>query len=351
MSSPMDDGVSVCERAEQTGGIANAETGLEQMRFYVRVHERDAEEIFNRLVQAVLSPRFDHDFYYRERDVVLRELAGTSADPCEAVQDGILAALFAGHALGRPVGGVAAEVATLEPDRVAGEYADRFLRRPMCAVVVGPEIPRLNPSTAAIEPADDRAADAPEPLPEMARQEPHWPDEYAWACLGARSPRSTDPSQPAYRVLAELCGPGACSPLYRRIRNELGLAYEFDAWDRGYTEAGAWRLLAGVDAGTGPKIIELVLGLLTEFAVSGPTADDLAAAKRQIEMKLLMAAEDPLEYAKSVAGDGRWVSAAWSGDDELNEVMAVTPRHVAEAAEAVRASHVVVVRASAGGGS
>jgi predicted Zn-dependent peptidase len=349
MSSPMSDGASVCERVEQAGGTANADTGLEQMRFYVRVHERDAEEAVNHLTRAVLSPRFDHRGYGREREVVLRELAGTSADPCEAVQDDILAALFAGHPLGRPVGGVAAEVAALTPERVAREHADRFLCRPVSAVIVGPEIPRPEYTVLSDVMAEDRAEDIPEPLPELVRQEVYWPDGYAWACLGARSPGFGDRSEPAYRVLAELCGRSACSLLYKKIRNELGLAYEFEAWNRGYLEAGAWRLLLGVDKGTGPKIMELVLGLLGELASAGPTGTDLAAAKRQTEMRLVTAAEDPLEYAKSIAGSGRWVSQAWSPEEELSEIMAVAPEHVAEAAQSVLDNHVIVVRPSADG--
>lgn len=348
MSSPMSDGVSVCERVEQAGGTANADTGLEQMRFYARVHERDAQEAVNHLARAVLAPRFGYRGYGHEREVVLRELASTSADPCEAVQDGILAALFAGHPLGRPVGGIAAEVAALTPDRVAREHADRFLRRPVSAVIVGPEIPGLDCAAITGVTARDGAGDVPEPLPELVRQEARWPEGYAWACLGARSPRSGDPSEPAYRVLAELCGQSACSLLYRKIRNESGLAYEFEAWNRGYREAGAWRLLLGVDAGAGPKIMELVLDLLRELASAGPTEADLAAAKRQIEMRLITAAEDPLEYAKSVAAAGRWVSPSWSPEEELSGIMAVAAGHVAEAARDVLDNHVAVVCPPAG---
>ena len=142
MSTPVAGLPSFSEHVERLGGYANAQTAPELMQFYAQVHADDADEIAELLHTAVLTPSFDAKLLDAERTVVLQELATGAADPADAVQDAILAELFAGHPLGRPVGGVPAELEAMTVDDVRREHTNTFLRSPMVLVVVGPRIPK-----------------------------------------------------------------------------------------------------------------------------------------------------------------------------------------------------------------
>ncbi|QTR02778.1 insulinase family protein, partial [Saccharothrix algeriensis] len=184
----------------------------------------------------------------------------------------------------------------------------------------------------------------PEPLPPTAHEDPRWPAGFAWVCLGARSPGAGDPRRPDYDVLAALLGSSPSSLLYRRLRDELGLGYAFEAWDRAYTEAGAWRVLVGVDEGDGTRVVDVVRGLLADLAERGPTEDDLGAAKRGLEVRTLVDTEDPLEAARSLGVRTRAGTAPWSPEALLAATRAVSADGVAEAARAVSADLITVVR-------
>jgi predicted Zn-dependent peptidase len=343
-SVPLPGGYSFCERVQQLGGQANAETGLEQMHFYARVGADDADEVAGLLCEAVLSAELSQASLDGEREVVLKELAGAAADPQDAAQDAILAALFPAHPLGRPVGGSKAEVRQVSLADIRRHRESEFLARAMTLVVVGPRaLGPVSRSLARNWPACSRRSDH-DPLGSVARVTPRWPDEFSWVCLGARSPALGEPGSAAYRVLAGLLGGSPASLLYRQLRGERGLAYEFHAWNRAYSESGAWRVLIGADQATGETVVEVVSTLLAEIAKDRPLARELHAAQREAEMELTFAIEDPMEFAQLIAEGTRSGTVTWSAEQELADLRAVSPEAVSLAAESVLAGLTTVVR-------
>ncbi|MFF2546254.1 M16 family metallopeptidase [Kitasatospora sp. NPDC058063] len=353
MSASVDGAASFTERVERLGGHANAETGMELMLFYARVHADDADEIAGDLLHAVLTPHWTVDGLWAERGVVLSELAAVEADHADVVQDRFLARLFAGHPLGLPVGGERGALEAFELPAVEEGHRSVFLASPMTLFVVGPRVPeRLaahavrvpghEPRLPAAAGAVPRPAQSPAPV-EAYRGAPRWPAQYAWAAIGARSVPTEDPARHAYDLLGQLMGGAASSLLYRRLRNDRGLAYMFQSWNRCYRETGAWRVLVGVDEGSGPAVLETVREVLAELAATGPTEDDLAAARRQARMGLIVSCEEPLEFVRMIAQQTAAGTLAWSAQDELAALDAVTAEDVRRAAAAVSAELVAVV--------
>ncbi|MFJ8962755.1 M16 family metallopeptidase [Lentzea sp. NPDC102401] len=348
MSVPAGGVPSFCEHVERLGGHANALTGPELMQFYAQVHADDADEIAELLLTAVLTPDIGAGHLDAERAVVLQELATGAADPADAVQDGFAAELFAGHELGRPVGGVPAELGAVTVEDVRREHAESFLSAPMTLVVVGPRVPK--PLIGApSEPPGTRLAARTAPVPVRQTAPPVWPagESLCWVCVGAPSPPAGHPDQPAFTVLAKLLGSSPSSLLYRALRGEEGLAYSFQAWNRGYSDTGLWRLLAGVDPGNAGRLLEVVRELLDGLASEGPSPDDLDAARRQATMSLVCDAEVPLEYANLIGARGYAGTVAWSVRDELACLAAVTTDDVRAAAARVAAGLRVSVRPEA----
>ncbi|MDX8050906.1 pitrilysin family protein [Lentzea sp. BCCO 10_0798] len=344
MSAPLD-GRSFSARTEWLGGSVNAHTGLEEQQFYARVRAEDADAVIALLLRAAFAPDLSDAAVTAESAVVLRELAASAADPNEVVQDAVLAALFHGHPLGRPVGGTPAGIRAANPDAVRAHHATRFLGAPAHLAVVGPHPPVLPRGGPAVTPLGSTAPHiTPEPLPPLVAGPVRWPEDFAWVCLGARSPGAGDPRRPGHDVLAALLGSSPSSLLYRRLREELGLGYAFEAWDRGYTEAGAWRVLAGAGEGDGAQVVDVVRDLLADLAGRGPADEDLDAARRGLQMRLLVDSEDPLEAARSLGVRTRAGTAPWSAEEQQAAIRAVTAEDVAAAARAVCAGLITVVR-------
>jgi predicted Zn-dependent peptidase len=343
MSAPVGVGGPLVQHIERLGGNANAETGLEQMLFYAQVAAEDAERTLDLLLRGVLTPEPDVATLDAERTAVLQELAAAEADPADVVQDAFLAALFPDHPLGRPVGGTVPEIRGLDVDTVLRRHRELFLASPMALAVVGPGIPRM-PADFSY---DGRAAPKPRPkipLGPVRAVEPTWPDEFGWVAVGGRSPGLDDAGRQCYTVLAKLMGADACSLLYRELRVSAGLAYSFQAWDRGYAEAGAWRVLIGVESGNGAKAVDVVVRELDKLATDGPTGADLDTARRRARMSLVLDAETPLEHARLLAHRALGRPTAWDMERELSLIADVTRDGIREAAAHLRSCLVTVVR-------
>jgi predicted Zn-dependent peptidase len=304
MSAPTASGEPLCQYVEGLGGAANAQTGLESMLFHVRVLADDADEVLDLLLKAVLRAQFDSAAFEAERSVVLRELSAAAADPMDEAQDAFLTALFPGHPLGRPVGGTEAEVTGLDLPAVVAGYHAVFDKAPFSLAVVGPRLPARLASSPTSPPADGLAAQPDSracPLEAVREDTVRWPGEFGWLAIGGRSaPRSATASY-AYELLAALLGGSPSSLMYRSLRDEHGLAYSFQAWNRGYLESGAWRVLIGTEPGSVTAVVGQVRALLSELAEHGPSPRDLEAAKRQAITRAAFDMEDPLEHAQTLA--------------------------------------------------
>jgi predicted Zn-dependent peptidase len=340
MSTPIDSGLSFSEQIERMGGQADAETGLEQMRFYARVHPEDGDKVARLLCRAVLNPAWVNADLDRERKVVIQELRAAQADPSDAVQDAILATIFPGHPLGRPVSGSEAEVERLSLEEIDHYFTSVVTARAMKMICVGPV-----GLTSGLE--DTKCVPTATPRVDLGRirwKEPAWPEEsFVWVCMGARSPAMGQPQTAAYRILATLLDSSSPSLLYRQLRNKSGLAYNFHAWDRGYTEAGAWRLLIGTESVNAPYVVRIVRNLLEELADSGPNLEDLGAAIRQAEMRLVFDAEDPLEHAKLIGDRVLAEGSPWILSQEIALLRAVSRDDVANAAKLVLDGLVIAI--------
>ncbi|MEV0266909.1 pitrilysin family protein [Streptomyces sp. NPDC050617] len=341
MAASTDGGTSFAEHVERLGGYANAETGLEQMLFYARVHADDADETSRKLLRAVLTPAWNGDLLRSERSVVLSELAAAEADDSDVVQDRFLSLLFAGHPLGRPVGGSCAEVEALELDAVTAGHRELFRSSPMTVFVTGPRVPAA--FTGAPAPAHDCTAPA-RPVPPTAdRAAPvTWPGKYAWAAIGSRSAGLADPDRHSFELLAHLLGGSPSSLLYRTLRSERGLAYMFQAWNRSYRETGAWRVLVGVEPGNGDAVVDTVRTVL-EQAAEGLAPEDFDAARRQARFSLIVGHEEPIEFVRGMAQRTCAGTRPWSLDGELAALDTVTPDAVGRAAAHVLGQLTVAV--------
>jgi predicted Zn-dependent peptidase len=341
---------SFCEAVERLGGYANAETGLEHMLYTAQVHADDTEAVLDLLCRAVLSPRVSAADLDRERAVVLQEIAAAKADPGDEAQEAFLAALLPGHPLGRPVAGTAEEIGALSLADIVSGHRDLFLPSNRALIVVGPRRPAgFVPGPPArwaggdaVPVAASKRADEPTP---------GWADEFSWVCLGARAAPFGDPKAPAFVVLQHLFGGSPSSLTYRRIRGEHGLAYAFQAWYRGYTEVGSWRLLMGVEPENGDEAVKLARELLEDVAREGPSVADLSAAVKQAQMSILLTMENPFEFAAEIAYRTRAGTLTWDPGVDVAALGEVTAERVAEAAATIRDGLLVTVRPSLDAGS
>lgn len=341
MSAPLDGGPSLSESLERLGGYANAETGIEGVRFVAQVLQEHLEDAVAALLEAVLRPRWDERILAQERGAVLRELASLEADPSEDVQDAFLRTLFPGHPLGRPVGGTVQEVTALSLATLDEVHRSRFLRAPRVLAVMTPRPPRLpeqvrtQAGPAAAAPGRESVPQALKPLTPHVPDTVAWPGGFCWVCVGGRSAPAGHADTEAFRVLAAMLGDSPSSLLYQKLRRDESLAYVFQTWHGGYRESGAWRTMIGLEPENGPAAVRAVLSSLEDLAAHGPSDATLEVAVRKSCTQMLQESEIPLEMVRMTARRSMETAGAWSLEEELASLRRVSADDVRRAAGAV----------------
>src|SRR5437588_7629542 len=118
--------------------------------------------------------------------------------------------------------------------------------------------------------------------PQLGRREVHqeFATELTHLSLAWHIPEVTSPDVPALDLLSTILGEGRSSRLYRRVREEAGLAFSIAAFSYTPGDPG----LLGVDATVDPKkrddAEKLILQIIAEVKQAGVTADELMKAKK-----------------------------------------------------------------------
>src|SRR5205085_5618298 len=93
-------------------------------------------------------------------------------------------------------------------------------------------------------------------------------------------PEITHPDVPALDILSTILVDGRSSRLYRRLREETGLAYGVSAFSYTPGDPGLLGIDATIEPSNRQKAQELILRIIGDLKESGVTAEELAKAKK-----------------------------------------------------------------------
>src|SRR3954466_9789200 len=119
------DAQQIAETFDAMGAELNAATSREHTVVYSRVPDRHVEEALKVMTDMVFAPAFAE--LDQERDVVLEEIAMYEDTPQELVHDLFSQAVFAAHALGRPVIGPADVISNVSRRAIAAYHRSMYV--------------------------------------------------------------------------------------------------------------------------------------------------------------------------------------------------------------------------------
>src|SRR5436853_1785992 len=149
--------------------------------------------------------------------------------------------------------------------------------------------------------------------PQLGRREAHqeFATELTHLSLAWHIPAVTNPDVPALDLLSTILGEGRSSRLYRRVREDAGLAFRISAFSYTPGDPG----LFGIDATVDPKKREpaeqLALRIVDEVKQTGVTADELKKAKK-------MTLSHHLDALTTMRGQASDIGSNWLLTRDLN---------------------------------
>src|SRR6266403_917731 len=239
------------------------------------------------LSDAMMNSTLPADEYAKEQEVIRREFAMGMDDPDRMAGQLLFATAFQRHPYRLPVIGMLDVFNQLSRDDVMQYYRARYVPNNLTFIVVGDvdaeAVYRQLETFFKDYPAKSlQPVFIPSEPPQLGRRETHqeFATELTHLSLAWHIPEVTNPDVPALDLLSTILGDGRSSRLYRRVREEAGLAFGISAFSYTPGDPGLFGIDATVDPMKRDAAEQLALRIVDEVKQAGVTAEELEKAKK-----------------------------------------------------------------------
>src|SRR5256886_13996869 len=278
---------AIAQKIQNVGGYINAYTSFDRTVFWIDVPKDGVPVAIDVLADAMMNSTLPAEEYSKEQEVIRREFAMGFDDPDRMAGQLLFATAYQRHPYRLPVIGQMEIYNQLTQEQVMRYYKTRYVPNNLTFIVVGDvDAEKMRQQLADFFKAYPEKSLKPvfirEEPPQLGRREVHqeFATELTRLELAWHVPEVTHPDVPALDLLSVILGDGRSSRLYRRVREEAGLAYAVSAFSYTPGDPG----LFGIDATVDPKKREpaeqLALRIVDEMNQTAATPDELQKAKK-----------------------------------------------------------------------
>jgi predicted Zn-dependent peptidase len=307
---------ALSEEIEAVGGVLNAYTSREQTAFHARILKQDVPLALDLIADILINPTFEACELEKERQVVLQELGQARDTPDDIVFDHLQAQIYPGQPLGWPILGEEATVAAFTRPMLQATMAAQYRAGGMTLIASG-----AVDHAGIVRLAEDKCAGlASGEVPAVAPAHFTGGDfrdagelEQAHVAYAFPGLANSDPDYFVAQIYAMALGGGTSSRLFQEAREKRGLCYSIYAFSSGFQDSGFIGIYAGTGETEAGEISAVIAGEME--AVAGNISEtEVARARAQLKVSLLMGMERPGARAEQIAGQlfalGRVQSAA-----------------------------------------
>lgn len=295
----------IAEAVDAVGGDLNAFTTKEHTAFYVRLLGELADLGLDILSDIIWDPALRPEELESERQVILEEILMHHDEPADEVHDIYNSAMYPGHPLGRDVLGLESTVRAATRGDIAAFHREHYRTGDVVVTAAGlvdhdriVEGVASRLESAAAQLGSDLLLGGGPParrLPEtppMRRLVVNRPTEQAHVMVGMPGVHRDHPDRQVMNVLDHILGGGMSSRLFQSVREERGLAYSVYSYRSGYQGVGDFAVYAGTAPSRAGEVVKVVRDELDKMAASGPTEEELLAARSHIRGATALGLED-----------------------------------------------------------
>lgn len=286
----------IAEAFDAVGARSNAFTSKEYTCYWAQLRDEDLPMGMDLLSEMVQRPAFREDEIESESQVVLEEINMNEDDPADVAHDRFARALWREHVLAKPVLGTRESINGMSRPIIEGYWRRRY--HPSTVVIAAAGHIDHSAAVAMTEArfgqwngesgGHDLTVAAVTPTVEVVTRD----TEQAHLVIGGESLKRGDDRRFAFGILNHVVGGGMSSRLFRRIREERGLAYAVYAFRMPYADSGAFGVYVGTTPHQTSEVLRLVREELAAVVDKGLLSEELDRAKGNMKGGLALSMED-----------------------------------------------------------
>src|ERR1700758_2209555 len=277
----------IAQKIQDVGGYINAYTSFDRTVFWIDVPKDGVGTALEVLSDAMMNSTLPPDEYKKEQEVIRREFAMGMDDPDRVASLLLFGTAYQRHPYRFPVIGELEIYDQLSQEQVMQYYQTRYVPNNLTFVVVGDVDPekvrkQLVDLFKSYPEKSLKPVFIPSEPPQLGRREVHqeFSTELTHFAMAWHIPEVTSPDVPALDLLSTILGDGRSSRLYRRVREEAGLAFSISAFSYTPGDPGLFGIDATVDPRKRDAAEQSALRIVDEVKQAGVTAEELEKAKK-----------------------------------------------------------------------
>lgn len=317
---------------ESLGSSITAQVGNNSFTLQSSCLCDDLPTIMECLAEIVTVPAFEKAAVERERAAMMASVEESLQNPLSLAFLTLRGLLFGAQGYGLPASGSLETLAKLTTGDLSSMHKDLFHAQNICIAIAGDIAPHeakqlLEKYFHSTAKGDKAFVPSPSELHPGASLTKELDKKQAVLCLGYPGLHATDPRRHALAMLQEYCSDMA-GPLFVRIREELGLAYQVGATQFHGHDTGMLTFYLA----TAPEQLDLakaeMLQLLDTIQGNGIPADRFESVRATVLSSLTLQAQSPGATARSAAMQMLFGKPADQHRRMPEEILAVTVEDV-----------------------
>ena len=317
----------ISDAFDSLGAQVNAFTGKDMTCYYVKSTSDHAAEAFSLLADLFLNAEFPEEEMAREKGVVVEEIKMDEDSPEDLCLDLLARATFGSENYGRNILGPQKNVEGFTREQLFAYKRERYCPENIVVSFAGNLT--IDEALALVETHfgslkstgfSERKKNVRYRAETLFKQKPI---EQAHFALSFPAVKRDHPDYAATQVMNVILGGGMSSRLFKKVREEMGLAYSVYSYLTGYEEAGALTVYAGVNAQKAEEALEAVRRVIEEFR-KGVTEEEFLRGREQLRSSTIFSEENTasqmLLYGKNLLYTGE----EYDFEEKMREISSLT---------------------------
>ncbi len=276
----------ISDAFDALGAQVNAFTGKDLTCYYAKATSDHAADAFALLCDLFLNANFPEEEMKREKGVVLEEIGMDEDTPEDLCLDLLSRAAFGKENYGRNILGPKKNVKAFTREDILRYKRERYCTENIVVSFAG------NIGTEeAVKLTEEYFGGLERTRFVQREKQVVWkkgnlfrkkPIEQAHFAIAFPSVPRGDDSYYAVQVMNTILGGGMSSRLFKRVREELGLAYSVYSYTSHYEEAGMVGVYAGVNPQKAAEAARAVVEVVEQFCREGVTEEEFLRGREQL---------------------------------------------------------------------
>lgn len=319
---------------DNCGANFNAYTSNETTCYYAHTIKDSLETSFSVMSNAVFCSTYLDEEATKEKKVIIEEINMSEDNPDEVCFDLSSVAFFGNDGYGRSILGSAKNVESFTKKDVL-DYLDKFYTAENTVVVFSGNV-TLEEGDKLVEKyvlpyvRERKTAQIPKHNVENKKQflAKSKDVEQTHLCLSFPSVSYVSEDKIKSEMAVSILGGSMSSRLFRKIREELGLAYSVYAFASRYKDVGTINIYAGVNQDKAKYGFDAIIELIKEVNENGITKEEFLKVKNQLKSSTIFTTEKPASKAQILAKYYLMTGKLYDFDARIKDIDNVTVNDV-----------------------